>query len=319
MNDSISDELANWVPLKLTGSFCNWLYLGNEKFIDPFFSDTISVCKKLSENRNAHKVLSDLDVITEWSDNITALNPSVIIFHVSRCGSTLLSQLLSIDETNIVLSEVPIFDELLRMRYKNSVDIKIINTYLISAVKFYGQKRNGKEQHLIIKTDSWHLHFYNQLRSLFPSVPFILLYRNPKEVIASHQKQRGMQSVPGLIEPEIFNFSKEKLNETNLDAYMTSVLESYFKRIIEIVKTGDDVLLCNYNEGMINVIRKASDYIGLNFSTETEKLIYERLRFNAKHPHQLFKEDYKKNDVIRSLTPLMDLYNELEEMRTTMP
>jgi hypothetical protein len=257
--------------------------------------------------------------MTEWSEDITALNPSAIIFHVSRCGSTLLSQLFSLDETNIVLSEVPFFDDLLRLPYKNSVEIKVINNYLSDAIKFYARKRNGKEKHLFIKTDSWHLHFYTQLRNLFPSVPFILLFRNPKEVIISHQKQRGMQAVPGLIEPEVFGFSKEKIKETNLDVYMTNVLEGYFKKIIEISKADKDVLLFNYIEGMNNVLKKISSFLNLNSSKESQELSTERIRFHAKHPQQLFAEDYKESSTKNFMIPLLQLYEELEDIRLTKP
>ncbi len=48
-------------------------------------------------------------------------------------------------------------------------------------------------------------------RKLYPQTPFILLYRQPGEVIRSQQKRRGMQSIPGLLEPEIFGFTKNEI------------------------------------------------------------------------------------------------------------
>ena len=318
MNSSQPDELVNWIPWKLSGTLCNWLYLSNKKFTEPFFNDTISVCRNFSENNKPYKVTSDLGIMTEWSEDIDALNPSAVIFHVSRCGSTLLSQLLCSDETNVVLSEVPFFDELLRLPYKNSIDIKIINNYLSAAIKFYGRKRNENEKHLFIKTDSWHLYFYKQWRNLFPNVPFILLYRNPKEVILSHQKQRGMQSVPGLIEPEVFGFSKDKINETNLNAYMTNVLESYFIKMTEIAKADKNALLFNYNEGIDNVLKKIIRFVGLNITKETKKLIAERSRFHAKYPQKLFQEDYQEFNTSDFMMPVLQLYEELANIRLTI-
>ena len=119
-----SNELKNWVPWKLSNTLCEWLYTGNKKFTEPFFDDTISVCRNLDENRKPYKVVSDLQIMAEWAGDINALVPSAIIFHVSRCGSTLLSQLLGLDETHIVLSEVPFFDELLRLPYKTTCRCK---------------------------------------------------------------------------------------------------------------------------------------------------------------------------------------------------
>ena len=315
MNRSPADEIANWLPWKLSGTLCEWIYTADKKFTEPFFSDTIAVCKNFVENRSSYKVIAGLETMTEWSSEANAINPSAFIFHVSRCGSTLLSQMLSLEESNIVLSEVPFFDELLRLPYKNPIDRMLANDYLVAAIKLYGRKKSRDESQLFIKTDSWHLHFYEQLRDLFPSVPFILLFRNPLEVIHSHQKQRGMQSVPGMIEPGVFGFSEEQLKETNLDAYMTNVLEGYFKKMIEISKADDNTLLCNYNEGMNNVLKKINSFLSLNIVPANESIMRERAVFHAKHPQQLFIGDRKEFNVSDFMMPLLQSCQELENIR----
>jgi len=315
MNRSPSDEIANWLPWKLSGTLCEWIHTADKKFTEPFFSDTISVCKKFPENRSSYKVITDLEIMSEWSGTINAINPTAFIFHISRCGSTLLSQMLSLEESNIVLSEVPFFDELLRLPYKDPIDRMLANDYLVAAIKLYGRKKSRDESQLFIKTDSWHLHFYEQLRDLFPSVPFILLFRNPLEVIHSHQKQRGMQSVPGMIEPGIFGFSEEQLKGTNLDAYMTNVLEGYFKKMIEISKADDNTLLCNYNEGMNNVLKKINSFLNLHITPANESLMQARARFHAKHPEELFTEDQKEFNALDFMVPVLHLYEELENIR----
>ena len=315
MNRSPADEIANWLPWKLSGTLCEWIYTADKKFTEPFFSDTIAVCKNFVENRSSYKVIAGLETMTEWSSEANAINPSAFIFHVSRCGSTLLSQMLSLDESNITLSEVPFFDELLRLPYKNLVEIDTVNFYLTAAIKLYGRKTSRDESRLFIKTDSWHLHFYEQLRNLFPRVPFILLFRNPIEVISSHQKQRGMQSVPGIIEPEVFGFLKDQIKETNLDAYMINVLEGYFKKMIEISKADNNTLLCNYGEGMNNVLKKINTFLNLNITLANESLMEERARFHSKHPQQLFSEDHKEFNEAGFMMPLLQLYQELENIR----
>jgi hypothetical protein len=314
MHSVASHDLRNWVPWKLSHRSCEWLYTGDKKFTEPFFDDTISVCRNLDENRKRYKVLSHLEMLSEWADDINTLIPSVIIFHVSRCGSTLLSQLLALDETHIVLSEVPFFDELLRLPYKeNAIETKIAGNYLNAAIKYYGQRKSGNEKDLFIKSDSWHLHFYNQLRALFPLAHFILLYRNPLEVIQSHQKQRGMQSVPGIIEPAVFGFSK-KVDEPNLDLYMANVLTGYFRVMIEITKSDPLALPVNYKEGMNNILKKITAFTGLPVMKKTEELINERSRFHAKHPHRLFAEEYKEVATPGYLLPVIKLYEQLDNI-----
>ena len=84
------------------------------------------------------------------------------------CGSTLLAQLLSLDEQNIVLAEPPIFDEVLReiAFQKPEISEEKIDESLQAVVKFLGQKRTGKEQNFFIKLDSWHIFYYEKLRKL---------------------------------------------------------------------------------------------------------------------------------------------------------
>ena len=312
MSSMPSNELKYWIPWKRCNSLCQWLYTGTRKFTEPFFDDTISACRSLDENRQRYKVVSDLDIMAEWANEMNTLSPSVIIFHVSRCGSTLLSQLLGLDESHIVLSEVPFFDELLRLPYaKQPVEAKTADNYLEAAIAYYGQKKIGNERYLFIKTDSWHLHFYTRLRALFPSVPFVLLYRNPLEVMYSHQRQRGMQSVPGIIEQEVFDFSKEQSSKPGLDVYLANVLSGYFKIMIEITKGDPLALPVNYKEGMDSILKKIEAFTGLPVAKATE-LFTERRRFHAKHPRQLFKEDHKEFAMQDYLQPMLELYQQLD-------
>ncbi|MEO8412067.1 MAG: sulfotransferase domain-containing protein [Ginsengibacter sp.] len=313
-------ELNSWIPWRVSDSLCEWLYVGHKKFTEPFFTDTISACRNMDENRQPYKVISDLQIMAKWAEDIKALPPTAIIFHVSRCGSTLLSQLLALDEKHIVLSEVPFFDELLRLPFKeNPGKAKFAHDYLAAAIKYYGRKRTGKEEHLFIKTDSWHLHFYEQLRNLFPSVPCILLYRNPLEVMFSQKRQRGMQSVPGMIEPEVFGLSRQQLNETNLDAYMATILENYYKKIIEIITMDPLTLPVNYKEGIKNIMSKVYAFLGMELTEKTEILFKERSRFHAKHPQHVFEEAYEEFSKSGHMEPVMRLYNNLEEMPLLKP
>ena len=299
-----------------SNTLCEWLYTGNKSFTEPFFDDTISVCRRLPENSKPFKVVTDLQVMEDWSAGMDIAEPAAIIFHISRCGSTLLSQLLALDDTNIVLSEVPFFDALLRLPLKDpSFTTKVSGDLLKAAVKYYSRKKTGNEKHVFIKADSWHLHFYSQLRSVFPGVPFILLYRNPQEVILSQQRQRGMHSVPGIIEPAVFGFSNEQSGQPNLDLYMTAVLEGYFKKMIEISANDPLTLTVDYAEGFGIIINQIQALTGICFSAEMENQLLERTRYHAKKPYELFKEENNIVETPDYLTSVFALYRQLSKLR----
>ena len=258
----------------------------------------------MSNGVRQYHSLSSAELLPKLADGLEAVEPSAFIFHISRCGSTLLSQLLDINPHHIVLSEVPFFDELLR----GSVPV------LRPAIQFYGQKRTGAETHLFIKTDSWHVCFYKTLREIYPSVPFILLYRDPVEVIRSQQKKRGMQAVPGVIDAEVFGFKDEAVND--LDVYMTKVIERYLTLFEEIITAGDRALLVNYNQGMMSVAEDVAAFTGLELSNDDREKMETRCRYNAKYPEQIFSEAAMDTAPPAYLEKCMELYRRLEKMRT---
>ena len=314
------NPLLNWIPHKLLMEnnqvLCKWLYISNKRFTEPFFEETISRSLSNSENSKRYKSVSDLETIIQVSEEIEFVQPSAFIFHVSRCGSTLLSQLLCMDESNIVLSEVPLIDEILRLHFKtNNVREKKTEELLLSVIKLLGQKKTGNEKCLFIKLDSWHICFYKTFRKLFPAVPFIFLYRTPDEVIRSHQKLRGMHSVPEIIEPQVFGFSSNEIKDINLDEYLAKVLECYFRNILSITEDDKKTLLLNYKDGGLSMVQAIKKNSGYDLDDRLINEMKKRNQFHSKHPDKKFSEEKINLLVPPYQEKIMELYNQLEEKK----
>jgi hypothetical protein len=323
MNLSPAATLHNWIPYRLSFNnkepFCRWLCLEDTPINDPFFEDTISAGLRLPVNTQPFQCTSSVDILPVWSAGMDAVQPSAFIFHISRCGSTLLSQLLAIDPCHIVLSEVPLFDELLRLHYQLPVpDPAATDEWLEAAVRFYGQKRTGKEQHLVIKSDCWHIFFYDRLRKLYPETPFILLYRAPDEVLRSQQKRRGMQAVPGIIQPELIGLEAEE-NESSLDRldrYFAKVMEKMLAAFFHVAGKDKQTLLVNYKEGMLPITKKMADFAGITIQPGIMEQMEERTRYHGKYPEQVFEEEQTAASP-DFLTGCWEWYHRLEEKRNT--
>jgi len=315
---STSLLLKDWIPYKLKTegetAYCQWLYLSDKLFAEPFFDQTISKCKSLKENSQLYRPVSAVSALTDWAPDLTTLNPSAIIFHVSRCGSTLLSQLLAQNADNIALSEVPFFDDLLRWGFRNNTVQKILPA-VKAAIAFYGIKRNN-EQHLFIKADSWHIHFYKAYRELFPAIPIILLYRRPDEVIRSHQKQPGMHAVQGVIEPSLFGFD-DAVFHLSLDEYRAKVLEGYYNSFTAILQQDKKAFAFDYKEGMVNIIHQVMDICGIPVTETQSNLIKERSTQHSKFPGQVFSEEVINDNPPVYLQPAFEAYYSLEKIRLT--
>lgn len=316
MNPPFS-PLQEWVPFRLYFNHdsprVKWLYVGTKSFTEPFFDQTIGKCQQHDYNSRRFSGYSDLSILKEWSLGLDVAQPAAFIFHISRCGSTTLSQLLAIPTPHIVLSEVPFFDDLLRLPYKNdhTTDAGI----LAAAIHFYSQRRKGGEANVFVKTDSWHIFFYEELRSLYPNVPFFLLYRSPDEVLRSLQKKPGMQSVPGLIEPDILGLTPEKAAGINYYDYPVVMLEQLLAAFIRVAHNDQNAHLVNYTQGMVNIVDKVLQSCNLSVSAADKQLMHDRASFHGKYPGQHFNEPEMPAMADPKLTRVAELYEVLEQLR----
>ena len=310
--------IAGWIPIKLypedESLLCRWLYVGDNDFTEPFFDETISVCRRLPENGHLKRSMSTTDVLVDWQKEIDEVEPTAFIFHISRCGSTLISQMLGIQPSNIILSEVPFFDDLLRYGKKHDC-MPAILPQLKAAVALYGANRSGKYKQLFIKTDSWHIHFYKKLRALYPAVPFFLLYRKPDEVLRSQQKKRGMQAIPNLLEADIFGFDKVKISTMPLDEYMGMVVESYLTGFLNILQNDKAAFAINYHDGAMQVVNTIASVTNLQITDETKLLMQTRAGFHAKFPEQVFSEEMPEEQIPDFLKKSFELYDKIEQIR----
>lgn len=91
-----------------------------------------------------------------------------LIFHVSRCGSTLCRNLLDVPDGQTCLNEP---DLVANAILNNDPDIRL-----------FFSRMSGK---VIIKTNSWNVMKIDWLRQQFPESKTIFIYRDPLEVLAS--------------------------------------------------------------------------------------------------------------------------------------
>jgi hypothetical protein len=103
--------------------------------------------------------------------------PAGVIFHVARCGSTLISQLLKTLDNLVVYSEPLPFNELLLPPHK------VPRRELVAALRSLGDSfaRHAGRPY-VLKFSSWNTLFCGLLTEAFPGSPWILSLRDPIEV-----------------------------------------------------------------------------------------------------------------------------------------
>src|SRR5258708_4032171 len=132
------DLLNGWVPVDLywqdESPVIDWGYMGERRFTHPFFNHTIGEnfrhpFAQLFRHQTSLELLHDLYL------NRPCLTPTGFIFHMSRCGSTLVSQMLASLTQAVMLSEPPPVDQTLRARFqKPELDLDTRAAWLSSIV-----------------------------------------------------------------------------------------------------------------------------------------------------------------------------------------
>lgn len=220
-------QLDGWIPIRfyweMDQPIVDWCCLRELRFTDPFFSDTIEACFRRPANL-LFRHQTHIDVLERWQQIRPGVRPTGFIFHMSRCGSTLIGQMLASLSQNIVISEAGLIDSILRSHYRNpNVTDNNRIAWLQWTVNALAQPRAG-EKHFFIKFDAWNTLDLPLVRKAFPDVPWIFLYRDPVEVMVSQLGHRGSHMIPGLIDPRIFGME--------LSAPITIPPEEYCARVL---------------------------------------------------------------------------------------
>lgn len=317
-------ELQGWVPIRFYWKeqqpTIDWCYMGRDRFIDPFFNQTIELCLRRRFNL-LFRHQTSTDVLSQWAEQRPGLLPSGFIFHMSRCGSTLVSQMLASLSDNIVISEAGLIDSALRARSHNSsVTDDERAAWLKWIVSALGQPRAGTERRLFIKFDAWTILDFDIVRRAFPTVPWLFLYRDPIEVLVSQLGRRAAHMIPGVIHPETFGIDYQSAIAMSPEEYCARILAGICDCALQHRKDGG--FLLNYTQLPDAVVNQALDFFGVNCSSEELEIICNAAKLDAKNPALTFENDSQEKQKRASgaareaaATWLYPVYEKLEAAR----
>ncbi|MGJ1433660.1 hypothetical protein ACR79M_18390 [Sphingobacterium spiritivorum] len=286
--------LYNWIPYSLKWEENEWkvlwLDLADHIIQESFFDETILNQRIYMRNRSKYQPQSAVEYILKLADELENIAPTAFVFHVSRCGSTLLSQCLATDHSNVVIPEAPILDEILRIEEFDFTLLPLKEQLFKAVVKLMGQKRLAFQTKYFIKLDSWHIHFYDLLRSWYPDVPFYFLTREPEAIIASQKKRRGIHCIPGYINEKLLKVPVHPGHFENFDSFTADVLQQFYFGISTIKNTDHPLnYYYDYGWGVSEMIADFNEAIG-NTLGDLEGM-RSRLMHHSKYPEQVFQAE----------------------------
>ena len=290
---AVAMDLEGWVPIRLfwreDRPWLDWCQLGDRRLTEPFFDHAIENCFRdpyclLFRRETPVDALADLA--------IPAAEPSGFIFHMSRCGSTLLAQMLATLPYGNVVSEASLIDALLRAPVPEQQRI----TWLRGIVMALGRPPRTSGQPYFVKFAGWNTLFLPLIQRAFPTVPWVFLYREPVEVLVSLARNPG-RLVPGAMDSAVLGLEPATVSAIPIEEYHARVLKRICDMAIQSRRSGSSLFI-NYRELPDSAWTLLPDFYGFACSDVELDAMRERARFGGKDPGALFQTDSPEKQTV---------------------
>lgn len=282
-----ADKLAGWIPLFLSArdgeGQVDWGYMGQERFIEPFCHETLYKLAARPFNQ-LFRQQSGLDLLRERASSYPGLPLQGMVFHMSRCGSTLVAQWLAALTDSVVLSEPEALDTLLQ--WSSLPDDAETIRALLAAL---GQPRRDSDRRLFLKTDCWHTSHIDRLLAAFPGTPWIFLYRDPLEVLVSQQRMPGWHLVPGSM--KVHGLCPPDALMSHPLSHGAWVLSAVLKQARQAMLRHGNGLLINYAELPEVLECRLSAHFGIDLRAQDSEALRAVTGRSAKQRHLTFQPD----------------------------
>lgn len=182
---STNKRIRNYTHYDIEAIFCqiDWLLHKKNPSVVPMFRMLVQKSPLCKQTHVKVHNFYDLVQATKKHDQNKLIIKSIavtgFVFHESRCGSTLIANLLASfqPQQNRVYSEASPVITAARM---NNVPLLQDVLYML------GRTNDPAERHVFYKIQSVGSNSIPTFREAFPKTPFIFLYRDPIQVLMSH-------------------------------------------------------------------------------------------------------------------------------------
>lgn len=280
---------ARSVPTNAAPAF-DWLWFGTRRLSLPFLDDEVKRAAVLPFNW-LFRIRTDLDSMIAGAGSERGVPLHGLIFHMSRCGSTLLAQMLAAVPDNIVSSEPEPLDGIIQWARLTQVDETTAVNAIRAIVAALGRDRDTGAKHHLIKLDAWHAFSLPLFRAAFPTVNWVHLYRDSIEVMVSTMQQPGVHTAPGALPEQVVSFAADA--NMSLEDFAARVLAGIGEAIIAHHDLGGGMLVA-YPDIVEAAISLIAEHFSLALEADSIALMTSAARRDAKDPQQGFTDDVSR-------------------------
>lgn len=297
--NQLNQQTIDSNAIQLTGHWLPYRYHAKSKSIywclpkghatEPFQDEYISRCRQQSLLNNIIQPRTALAGLSYQAAKATKVRPAGFIFHLSRCGSTLISGCLSELDTTCVFSESPVLTEiLLDPELSTTAQQEHLQQLIdLQACVFPSRPK------VIIKWNAWDIFRWDLIREIYFDVPAIFLVRNPVEILASHNRASGRHMAGDLTLANIHSLFANWFNKECLLNKQIDVLEGL---LLAMEKNVPNLNLRVIDYQQLDEDQQAAilAFMGGSENQNNYLKIKKRKQFHSKNPEQVFVLDTKE-------------------------
>ncbi|HZZ91161.1 MAG TPA: hypothetical protein VFE23_01290 [Usitatibacter sp.] len=290
---SEAHEFDGWLPVRVFwhggAARVDWCWFGDRPLAEPFFRDSANLAMRHPFNQ-AFRRETPIDALSRLREERPGMAPTAFLHHASRCGSTLVSQMLAATGEHVVVSEPHTLDAILRARYMGpGVAAGSEVEWARGLLSALAQSRRG-ERAFVVKLDAWSIFELHTLREAFPATPWVYLYRDPLEIAVSQVRERGAYMVPGMLGPALELLGAVEVARMPHEEFIARVLG----RMLEAAGEGcarEGGVLLHYEELPEALWTWAAPLFGVRDDPAIRAALGHAARWNAKNPQLEFESD----------------------------
>jgi hypothetical protein len=265
----------------------DWAWMGAHPLAAPFYADEVRRAAFRPFSR-MFRTRTTLGALVDGARLETVAAPDGLIFHMSRCGSTLVSQMLAAVPHHIVGSEVEPLDAVVQWAAASGAAIDDQVAALRAVAGAIGRDRAGGARRFFLKLDSWHAVALPLFRAAFPDTPWIFVYREPVEVMVSQMRMRGLQTVAGVLPQQVFDITGGAAMTG--ERYCAEVLRRTCTAVLAHWRLGGGMLI-NYAELPQAMASRIPAHFGFVPDAGEQAAMAAAALRNAKAPREAFAPD----------------------------
>jgi hypothetical protein len=287
-----ASTIAHWTPVRFTmmspEPVIDWCDLSDVAFTEPFFDQTLA--RALGDAGNRKLLRTSLADLMAVETVMPGRDPDGFIFHLSRCGSTLVSRLAAMLPDVAVVSEAGPVNAFLQLD-PTQMDIPTQRENVRLLLRSFGRSR-PRAKKFIVKMSSWNIRNIAMLRRAFPHTPWCFVFRNPVEVVASILIDRPswfkLHQMPA-IAARILGVPAASIAVMNEIEFATAAIGEFMKAAI--AADNGEALFVDYKTLPDAIWERALPFFGRNCSDEEIATMMEGASRHAKRPEHSFTSD----------------------------